>query len=510
MAKNKFQTVAVIDVGTNNLKMTVVQVYENGKIVILEDLVKPTMIGSDAFSAGRISVSTMHEALGSLKGFSHVLKEYKIKTVRAVSTSALREAENREYILDHILMHTGIEVEVINSSQEQFYLYKALRYQSPWLGLSKESSLVVNIASGGVEFSIYELGNLKLMDYINIGALRLYEMLSGMENKTADYSRVMEEFVHSRLSFLIPHIRNADIRHFVGIGSEINTVAGLCRPSRDQTVSAKNFSALYSRVRGMTKEQLMETYDLTARQVEILFPTVIILNAFLSLTSCKLIYVPEIELRHGIIYDLADGLFSHPRQEEFQKDIISSVWYIANKYGLEKQHASVVAKMALSIFDQTARYHRLASRERQYLQIAAILHTIAYFVNYSEQNALSYELMRRQNIMGLSDNELDIIANIVYYHGAEVPRQHHTHYQNLTDKDKIVVSKLTAILKLADSLNISRSDAIKQIEISRQGATLVFSASTKEYLPLEEWAFSQKAYFFEEVFGVMPQLKCRR
>ena len=166
--------------------------------------------------------------------------------------------------------------------------------------------------------------------------------------------------------------------------------------------------------------------------------------------------------------------------------------------------------MALSIFDQTARYHRLGSRERQYLQIAAILHTIAYFVNYSEQNALSYELMRRQNIMGLSDNELDIIANIVYYHGAEVPRQHHMHYQNLTDKDKIVVSKLTAILKLADSLNISRSDTIKQIEISRQGATLVFSASTKEYLPLEEWAFSQKAYFFEEVFGVMPQLKCRR
>ncbi len=58
------------------------------------------------------------------------MKEYKIKNYKAVSTSGIREAENKQYILEQIHLRTGIEVESINISQERFYIMKALRYNT--------------------------------------------------------------------------------------------------------------------------------------------------------------------------------------------------------------------------------------------------------------------------------------------------------------------------------------------------------------------------------------------
>lgn len=509
MGKKAFDIIGAIDVGTQNLHLTIAQVNENGDIIALEDLIKPTTIGSDAFTMGRITISTMRETVDVLKGFVLILKDYKVKTYKAISTSAFREAENREYVLEHIRLKSGISVEVVNSAQERFYMYKALRYQSPELSLinSEESGLVVNIASGGVEVSIYDQGSLKLTEYLKIGALRLHETLAELQNKTTDFSQVMEEYIDSKLSLLKPMINNANIKYFVGLGTEINTIFRLCGRSSEPFADKEDITILHEKVRGMLNEQLMDTFALTARQVETFLPSVIILNSFLKMTKTKRVYVPMVTLRQGILYDLADQKYLLSRREEFQKDIISSVWYIAKKYGVDKYHSSQVAKLALEIFDQTRKLHKLGERERLYLQIAAILHTIGYFVNFSEHNILSSELIKKQNIMGLDNYELDIIANIVLYHKEEVPRQHHLYYQSLPYEKKITVSKLSAILKLADSLDISRGKKIEQLQISFTGDELSFKLNAKKSTLLEEWEFAQGSLFFEEVMGVQPQVK---
>jgi len=162
---------------------------------------------------------------------------------------------------------------------------------------------------------------------------------------------------------------------------------------------------------------------------------------------------------------------------------------------------------ALSIFDQTKKLHRLGSRGRLYLQIAAILHGMGYFVNFSEHTTLSYLLAKRQNIMGLSNQELELIANVIAYNGDEVPREHHHAYQDLTIDEKILVSKLAAILKLANSLDVSRCEKIKQVEITSKKGDLLFKLQARQSIMLEEWTFTQRAGFFEEVLGIRPVIK---
>lgn len=509
MGKEKFTLAGVIDVGTHALRLTIAQINEDGKIAIIEDLVKATDIGSDTFSTGRIGLDTMKETVVVLKGFAQTLKGYKVKNYRAISTSALREAENRDYILEHIRLKTGIEVEVINRAQERFYTYKALRYQSPGIKLtnSEEATLVVNVASGGVEISIYEKGSLRLTEYLNVGALRIHETLSELRHKTADFDELIEEYFNSKIAPLRPMLNNPNLKYLIGLGSELNEVFSCIRSGHDHFVDKEAVTVLYEKVRGISDAQLSEMYHLTARQVETFLPSVIILNAFIKLTQTKRVYVPMVTLRDGLLYDIADEVYAPTRRQEYSKDIVSSVWYIAKKFGVDRPHSAQVAKLSLSIFDQTLSLHRLGERERIYLQIAAILHAIGNYVSFSEHTMMSYHLIKKQNIMGLSNEELNLIANIVRYHESEVPNQYHLDYQGLSHENKITVAKLSAILKLGDSLDVSRQKKVDGIDIKRENDVLSFKLKTKQNLVLESWSFARGAGFFEEIMGVRPWIR---
>jgi len=509
LKKKHYDVVAAIDVGTHNLQMAIAQVHEDGTMEILEELTQPTAIGSEAFQTGRISAKAIHDTVQVLRGFAKMMNQYQVKNYNATATSAFREAENREYVLEQIRMQTGLVVAVINSAQERFYMYKALRYSSPGMGFTKaeQSALVVNIASGGVEFSVYEEGSLALTEYIDIGSLRLHEKLSALRHKTIDYSRVMEEYINSKLDLIKPFISKANIQYFVGLGSELNTIFRICPNKKDNFLDNMSIESLYHKIIYMQNDQIEESYNLTAKQVETLLPSVLIINSLLKMANAKKVFIPMVELRHGIIHDLADQMFSLKRQEDLASDIISSVWYIANKYGTYKKHSSQVAKLALSIFDQTKKLHRLGSRSRLYLQIAVILHSIGYFVNFSEQANLAYSLVKKQNIMGLSNQELELIANVIAYNGDEVPREHHHAYQDLAIDEKILVAKLAAILKLANSLDVCRCEKIKQVEITPKKGELLFKLQAKQNILLEEWTFAQRAGFFEEVLGMRPVIK---
>jgi exopolyphosphatase/guanosine-5'-triphosphate,3'-diphosphate pyrophosphatase len=518
MQKREIRLVAAIDVGSNYLSMSVAEVSSEGNIHFVEDLIKPTNIGMDTFTEGRVAVDTIHETCSTLRGFAQLMKEYRIKKhYRAVSTSGIRETENREYILEQIRLQTGLDVEIINNAQERFLTYKALRNHLQCAELiNSNTTMIVNIRSGGVEISIYDAGNLKFTEYIKLGSLRLRETLSDLETMTIDFPGVMEEFIESKIYLLKSTIKKLNIKYFIGLGGqELNQIYRLCCDSRS-TEGGSNFiarsvlSELYKKMRGMSNDQIMDTYDVSKKEAETLLPSLILLHSFIKMTDAEGISAPMISLRQGIIFDLADNLFKTPGREDAINDIISSVWYFAEKYGVEKKHASCVEQTALSIFDQTRKLHRLGKRDRLYLQVAAILHDSGNYSGFSDHEWHSYNNIRICNIMGLSDNELNLIANVARYHGYEIPSHVDESYIALRSKNRITISKLAAILKLAESLDISHNQRIRNVEVQTTRDRVVFYLYTNHDTLLEEWDFMNHAQFFEEVMGMQPLLKRKR
>jgi exopolyphosphatase/guanosine-5'-triphosphate,3'-diphosphate pyrophosphatase len=161
----------------------------------------------------------------------------------------------------------------------------------------------------------------------------------------------------------------------------------------------------------------------------------------------------------------------------------------------------------LSIFDQTQHLHHLTDRERILLEVASILHDSGHSIDPSECQIHSYNIIMYADIMGFADREMQLIANIARYHNDDIPLPTHDNYARLTETDKMIISKLAAMLKLANSLDTTLRQKIREIQISRNKRDLIFSIDTDADTLLEEWSFAQKAGFFEEVMGFRPRIK---
>ncbi|WP_010251332.1 Ppx/GppA phosphatase family protein [Acetivibrio cellulolyticus] len=514
MDRGKYKVMAAIDVGSNALRMMIAQVKPDGEVIPMEDLYQPTNMGKDTFAFGRIQVQSIHDTCDILKGFYRLMQDYKIKDYRAVTTSGIREAENREYVLEQIRIRSGLEVEIINNAQERFLMYKAIRnHMVNERMFSEKGTMIVDIGSGGVEISVYNLGTLKFTEYIKIGSLRLSEVLADLQKKTLDFPSIMEEFIDSRIDFLEEILPQFKINNFIGLGGELKTISGLCLSEGGNKVpnfvGKEELKKLYSKVHRHTTAQIKEEFGLKKNQAQILLPSIILFNSFLNMTEADGIYTPMVSLRHGLLADMVDERYDVAGRKEALNNIISSVWHVGKKYAVDEVHSAFIEKLTLSMFDQMLRVHMLGDKERLYLRVASILHDVGKYLNHNGHDIHSYNIVRFLDIMGFSDEELNLVANIVRYHSDDIPDLSHENYRVLSPSQQIVVSKLAVILRMAEALDISHKQKIKDIKISKVGNELYFDIAAREDILLEEWSFNSNATFFEEVMGNKPVIRRR-
>jgi exopolyphosphatase/guanosine-5'-triphosphate,3'-diphosphate pyrophosphatase len=514
MKKDRRDTVAAIDVGTNFLRMMIAEINSEGIILPLEDVWQPTQIGRDTFGTGEIGSGSIQEMCDTLHGFRQLMKDYRVKQYHAVATSGVREAQNREYVLDQISVRAGLNVEIINNAQERFYEYKALRDKVPDIPrMRQEGILIVNIGMGGVEISAYHGGYLQFTEYVKVGALRLREILADLERSSLDFSSVIEAFLESKIYLLDSINKQFEIKNVIGLGEELTSILKLCRVNKltkeDAFLHREALAKMHSRLRAMTTKQIIETYHIHRNEAELLIPSAIIFQRFLQATAAEGIHAPKVSLRHGLLADMVDERFDTARKFDFLNDIISSVRYLGRKFHIDEKHAAQVESLSLSIYDQTARIHKLGARERLYLQIAAILHDAGKYININQHDIHSGHIIRFQEIIGFSNKELNLVAIIARYHSEDKPHPWHDNYRLLDESEKLIVSKLAAILKLADSLDISHHQTIADVVISSSGRDLHFNARAKGEVLLEKWDFAAQAVFFQEVYGCLPVIKIK-
>jgi exopolyphosphatase/guanosine-5'-triphosphate,3'-diphosphate pyrophosphatase len=321
----------------------------------------------------------------------------------------------------------------------------------------------------------------------------------------------MEQYIESKIYGLKPQIKKFEIHNFLGLGGELNTICEIIRKKKginkkDYYIKKEALLSLIKEIGNMDNFEIKTIFGLSNKTAELLLPSVLIFYCFLKMTKVEGIQVPKLSLRQGILYNLADEKLNISGKKESINDIISSVWYIGEKYQIDIKHAIFVEKFSLEIFDSIKRLHKLGERERLYLQVAAIIHDVGGFISANDHNFHSYNIIRSQSIIGFSDIELEIIASVARYHSEDIPIAANESYRYLSDPDKMVVSTLAAILKISEALDISHIQKIKEMKLVVTRDSLFFNLKYEEDIILEEWNFSKHVDFFEEVIGVKPIL----
>ncbi|MDR0999471.1 MAG: HD domain-containing protein [Clostridiales bacterium] len=500
---------AAIDIGSTELRMKIAQINKN-KIRYPESLTYPLALGRDTFTTGKISFEKVDKACDIIKNFLLVTDEYGVAraNVRAAATTAVRESSNIDYFLDQVKIKTGMVVSVIDDMEEKLYIYKMLTHMLK--DSVKESAVMVYIGSGNIGAALLQNGRAPFTRNIKIGSLRISEMFGDIQEHLEFYL-VLEEYLRTFTS-LLP-LFDGEINHFVAAGTEIAMLADITNTHSEDIfyhIPKEKFLSFYEDVKTKTTDQAALDYNLSNDKAELLLPTMSIFHDILALTKAGEIIASDIMLSDALLYETLCPIEFEMINKDFAKNAVLSAKMIADKCGTYSAHCALVSDFSQKIFDKLKKLHNMNSREKMLLQIGAVLHDIGKFINITQHYEHSYKIILGSDIVGLNQTETEIVANIALYHEGRVPAPTDVNYQKLSLVNRVMVSKLTAILSLANALDASHTQKFKSIDVKLSKSELLVTVATDKNIDLEQWAFKDKSHFFEEVFGIKAIVRKKR
>ncbi len=506
MAKRAPDRFAAIHVGSEQIGVQIVEYTTLDDVRIVEQSYRQVMLSEETFKTGRVSFGAVSEICELLKGYRRLLNEYGVREYRLVATTAIREAQNQPYIIDQIKVKSGFTVEVVDMPQEIFYKYVSLVKTVNERGLlnQEDGMLFVDISSGGLGFTLYKEGSLAYQQNIHIGALRIKESFDKNQRDSSHFYEALSQYISSTIEPVEKEMSQHNIKRLVLSGPETKLLLKMLGKEQGRVtfVSLSEFNDLYKQVGSLNLPQIIKNFGLTENKAEIVLPTIVLYRKIISLTNPEEIVIPSDQFIDGVIIKHIAEKTGDKHSQLIEDQLISLCWEIGKKYYYDPNHAAAVEKWSLLLFDKLARVHGLTERHRRLLKVAAILHDIGKHVNLRRHYFYSYRLIISSDIMGFSEAERHIMANIAFYHSKGTPSDSDTNFAGLTPGQKVTVSKLSAIIRLADAIDRSHRQKVSEADVVFRGDEMVITVVSSEDMALEGWTFAEKADFFEAVFGI--------
>lgn len=506
-------TFAAIDVGSFELELGIYDISTKYGIQTVDHIRHVIALGKDTYHDGKISYELVDEMCRVLGDFVEIMNGYKVEGYRAYATSAMREARNNQIILDQIRVRTGIDVKIISNSEQRFISYKAIATRDAEFNrIIQKGAATVDVGFGSMQLSLFDKDRLISTQNLSLGVLRIQSMLAGVNTTPRTLYSMISEMVDNELfTFKKMYLKDREIKHLIGIGESI---LYLSRASdavkQDNRMSASAFNTFYERLLGMPIDQIEDRFGVNADHAGLLIPAAIIFKRVLEMTGAEMFWVPGIRLCDGIAAEYAEEKRLIRLNHDFTEDILVTARNMAKRYKCHSAHVQAMERYVLKIFDCTKRYHGLGNRERLLLQISAILHACGKFISMKSTSECAYNIIMATEIIGLSHLEREIVANVVRYNIQEFDynqvKLEGTADYNVT----ILIAKLTAILRLANSMDRSHTQKLDDHKITVKGDNLVVTTAYEGDITLELMAFERKVDFFEEIFGIKPVLKQKR
>lgn len=501
---------AAIHIGSEQVSMQIVEFTNLENMRTIERTQKDVSFGEEAFKTGRISYETTTRLCELLQGYRRMLQEYSVDEFRVIATTAIREAENQHYIVDQIRIRTGFEIEVSDMIQEIFFKYAALFNSMQRSGLTNtdQSLLFVDISSGGLGFTLLRDGIIEYQQNVHIGALRIKESFDKNQRESAHFQQALSEYIFSSIEPVKEELSRHSIKYIITSGNVNHLVLQMLGRAANGPISLierDEFFSLHEKVQGLNLPQLMKAFRLNESRAEMVLPTIVLYHQILSMTNATEMVFPDVQLVDGVTSLHIATKISDPLDATLEAQIISLARTTGKKYCYDTAHSGAVEELSLQIFDAMASMLGMGRRHRLILQVAAILHDIGKFVSLRRHYFYSYRLILSSDILGFTEREKEVVANVAHYHSKGVPSNADANFARLERTDKITVAKLAAMIRLADAVDRSHLQK-SSCHILLKELFLEIHVAPNVDFSLEEWTFVDKADFFEEVHGIRPVL----
>lgn len=498
--------VGCIDVGSNAIRFCVAEFSNAYNYKIIDSTRASVRLGHEVFLCGKLEQKAMDSALKALKDFKNRFDELKVKYHRAVATSAVRESVNGDFFVEQVKKETGLNLHIITGTEELRLVYIAVKNKIP---LEDKKWVLIDVGGGSVEVALVDNSGIIWSESHTMGSVRLLEELKDSVEEPGSFRRLLEEYI----SILkIPSFTQYKSPNgIIATGGNIEELAKLALAKPDKNnVSFLPLSELQSLTKSLSRlsfNQRVKELGLKEDRADVILPAAMVYEKVAQLVGENKIIIPYIGTKEGILIDIVENLLTssnHKKRQENQS--INAIVNLGRKYLFEESHCLHVAKLSLSLFDQLKSIHQLDEDERRLLYAAASLHDIGMFISYKKHHKHSLYIISQSELPYYTSKEMLIVANIARYHRKNEPQSSHEFYNRLTEQEKIVVSKLSAILRMADALDREHLQKVRDIKVKIDKPNILLQIDGIGEFHLEKWALKNKSQMFSKLFGLKVKL----
>jgi len=477
------ELVAALDIGTNSFHLVIAKPVPGGFEVVTreKDVVR---LGHGGGDMKQLSDEAIGRGVKSLARLAEIASSHGAE-VRAVATSAVREAKNRSEFIKQVRKATGIDIEVISGVEEARLIHLGVLNA---IGIHDQSMFVCDIGGGSTEVVVGLDDEVMFARSFKLGAVRLTDRFFAGTTLHPSAIPSCRSFIRSSLSVVAPEVMELGFEAVATSSGTAETIARIILHTRgaSEPKSMNRFEFSADEVRSVvtalqsapTIDERVKRFGLEPNRADIILAGALILEGVVDVFELKSLMFSDYALREGLLLDTLrrEGLIEVDDDHDAAR---RSVQQLADRCDDRPEHSQHVAELAIQLFEQLEEPLNLQPEWRRYLEFASLLANVGVVVSHAKHHLHSYYLIRNSELMGLTDREVEIIAQVARYHRKSVPKTEHTEFSALSSTDQRIVQHLAGILRIAIGLDRTYDARVKTISVKVSTSELLITAKSR-------------------------------
>jgi exopolyphosphatase / guanosine-5'-triphosphate,3'-diphosphate pyrophosphatase len=501
---------AVIDMGSNSFRL-VAYGWEPGRSwQHVDEIREAVRVSAGMAKTGAIQPDRFDRAVKTAVVFASFCRHAGIDEVIPVATSAIREATNREDLLDAIREHSGLEVRVLSTEDETRYGYLAIANTT-----TLTDGFGLDMGGGSMQLMRVEDRALRESASWQLGAVRVTEEFLPDDKANGKQIKALRKHVAKTIG-AAGWLPDGGGGAFAGIGGTVRNLAAAAmkRAGYPDTGGVQGFRLtrdaledLIDHLAGLPVAERGKVPGIKPDRGDVILGGAVVLAAVIDTCGFEDIEVTDYGLREGVFFE---RYLDHRDPPLFDDVRDAAVHNLALRYQDDLEHPVHVDKLSLEMLDGL-RVAGLADavdgEDRELLSAACLLHDIGVAVEYDDHHKHSRYLILHGGLPGYSPRELELIALIARYHRKGDPDA--SELGPLKRKrDDARLTLLSAIIRLAEQFERSRDQSIADVRVKQSNGTVVLAAQAAgEGAEVAIWSARRNADLLERALGKTVEIE---
>ncbi|GGG20882.1 Ppx/GppA phosphatase family protein [Paenibacillus abyssi] len=501
------QRIGIIDIGSNSIRLVIYERTTNGAHRVIEGSKRPARLSGEIDAGGNLSVHAIDNLVDILRHFRLICSHQHTYTIRAVATAAIRNAANRDDILNRLDKEAGLRVELLSGKEEAEFGFLGMINS-----MDIEDGFLVDIGGGSTEISLFR--NRKLLRSVSFpfGCVNLARafMDKGMMNDSS--LQALELYVKEAFG-QEPWIAENEGLPLVAVGGTARAFGKIhqaqhhypFQQTHNYPIAKQSADSLFSALRSLPLDKRKKFPGLSKDRVDLIVPGLAVLRLILQGCKASEYIICGAGLRDGLFYT------SRFTERPLLDDVLA--YSVNNLCALHpeppQQHISHVNVTAMMLFDTLSLRYPLPERSRSWMDAASMLFRIGASIDYYQYAKHSFYLIVNSHLNGLSHREILIVAAIASFRSKNKARQHLNDYKQLLESSDLeLILRLGTLLQLAIALDRSEAQSLQRMRLEAvEDKLYIQPLLASDKLEVERKEVDALADDFNKVWGFIPVLQ---